>query len=424
MPDAKRKAVGRGVTARSWAVVNGCGEVLCHRNGHEPMNPASLTKLVTALALSKTSKLDTVEPSPDTASFLVPPAATEMPGTSACLVDGDALSPLQALHALLLPSGNDAAVCIRANCSTILSSNGFAASSTPQSDTCASKSPFLCRMAAAACAADPTSSLDQACLCGSSDSGQHKVASTTQACCGLPQCHAFSNAHGLDAAGHRMSAVAVARAGAQVMKRHVLAKACCTARYSTQVYNTDERRSRQVTWVNTHQWVAKHGMECREAPPTVPPTAPDGRHLYEGHSACDTRPRSSSYSSTCSSDCSSVCSGGLSCLHTPSSSLGSAASAGGGSESSTTRQQLHSRGITTSDECDSASRGMWRGVPMVGGWRLLGGKTGFTKQAGYCLFTSLQRDGQQLHIAVMGCKTRSSRYTDTLKLARAAWGHR
>ena len=57
---------------------------------------------------------------------------------------------------------------------------------------------------------------------------------------------------------------------------------------------------------------------------------------------------------------------------------------------------------------------------MAGQWRLLGGKTGFTRGAGYCLFTGLQAKQWQLHIAVLGSRSKGARYTDTLRLARQA----
>ncbi len=81
-------------------------DVLYAKNVHEQLQPASLTKLMTALVAMKYGNPDDVI----TASQNV--IITE-PGATLCgLQEGDQLTLNQALHALLISSANDAAVAI------------------------------------------------------------------------------------------------------------------------------------------------------------------------------------------------------------------------------------------------------------------------------------------------------------------------
>ena len=82
------------------------GEILYAKNIHEQLNPASLTKVLTAIVALKYGNLDDV---------LTASANVEIKESGASLVgikEGDTMTMSQALHALLMPSGNDAAVMI------------------------------------------------------------------------------------------------------------------------------------------------------------------------------------------------------------------------------------------------------------------------------------------------------------------------
>ncbi len=81
-------------------------EVLYGKNANMQLNPASLTKVMTAIIALKKGNLDDV---------LTASGNVEITESGASLVGikaGDTMTLAQALHALLIPSGNDAAVMI------------------------------------------------------------------------------------------------------------------------------------------------------------------------------------------------------------------------------------------------------------------------------------------------------------------------
>lgn len=82
------------------------GEVIYAKNVHEKLNPASLTKVLTALCALKYGNLDDVL----TASENV--RITESGAVKLGLEAGDTMTLDQALHALILKSANDVAVMI------------------------------------------------------------------------------------------------------------------------------------------------------------------------------------------------------------------------------------------------------------------------------------------------------------------------
>lgn len=81
-------------------------EVLYALNVHKQMNPASLTKIMTALLLLENAQLDDV-------ITVTANAKIDEPGAQLCgLSEGDTLTVDQAMYALLIYSANDAAVAI------------------------------------------------------------------------------------------------------------------------------------------------------------------------------------------------------------------------------------------------------------------------------------------------------------------------
>eukprot|EP00826_Nyctotherus_ovalis_P037146 TRINITY_DN3371_c0_g5_i1.p1 TRINITY_DN3371_c0_g5~~TRINITY_DN3371_c0_g5_i1.p1 ORF type:complete len:305 (+),score=56.97 TRINITY_DN3371_c0_g5_i1:159-1073(+) len=99
------------LTAKSWAILNAnTGELLSGHHEHERREIASLTKVMTAYtAIQIITNLNInvteskVEASCD---------ASSLNGTTAELEEGDVLSLWDMLHAMLLPSGNDAAYAL------------------------------------------------------------------------------------------------------------------------------------------------------------------------------------------------------------------------------------------------------------------------------------------------------------------------
>lgn len=81
-------------------------QILYAKNEQEQMAPASLTKIMTALVALKYGNLNDVYTASSNAEI------TESGATLIGLKQGDTMTLEQALHALLLPSGNDAAVLI------------------------------------------------------------------------------------------------------------------------------------------------------------------------------------------------------------------------------------------------------------------------------------------------------------------------
>jgi len=84
-------------------------EVLFSKNAHERLNPASLTKLMTALVAVKTGTMDQILTATDAVKI------TE-PGAQLCKIkNGDTMTLEQALHILLMFSANDVANLIADN---------------------------------------------------------------------------------------------------------------------------------------------------------------------------------------------------------------------------------------------------------------------------------------------------------------------
>ncbi len=98
-------AVGPQVTADAAVLIDATtGRVLWSRGADEARAPASTTKMMTALVALEEGDLRSV--------VTVSPAADATPGSSAHLRAGERYTLAQLLVALLLPSGNDAAVAI------------------------------------------------------------------------------------------------------------------------------------------------------------------------------------------------------------------------------------------------------------------------------------------------------------------------
>ena len=98
-------AQGVNISAQAAILVeNATGTVLYAKNEHVRRAPASTTKVLTALLALETGRLDDV--------VTVSRNADATPGSTAALVAGQKLTLEEALHGLLLRSGNDAAVAI------------------------------------------------------------------------------------------------------------------------------------------------------------------------------------------------------------------------------------------------------------------------------------------------------------------------
>jgi D-alanyl-D-alanine carboxypeptidase (penicillin-binding protein 5/6) len=105
LPAASQSAPAPRLDAASWILVNpATGEVLAQHAPDRKLPMASTTKIMTALLVLEHGRLD--------ATVTVPSDAATIGGSTAELVPGERLSVRNLLVALLIPSGNDAAVTL------------------------------------------------------------------------------------------------------------------------------------------------------------------------------------------------------------------------------------------------------------------------------------------------------------------------
>lgn len=105
-------------TAMAWSVTNALtGEMICGKREQQCREMASLTKMMTCIVACQMIKLEIIDL--DTV-MRVSRKASQHNGTSACLRENDLLTLEDALHGMMLPSGNDAAYCIAENLGSVL----------------------------------------------------------------------------------------------------------------------------------------------------------------------------------------------------------------------------------------------------------------------------------------------------------------
>lgn len=101
----------QNITSKSWVVYNALtSSVVCGKNENEIREIASLTKIMTAYTAIKIIREKDLNLL--TSKITVTAEVAAISGTSAKLEEGDSLTVWDMLHALMLPSGNDAAICI------------------------------------------------------------------------------------------------------------------------------------------------------------------------------------------------------------------------------------------------------------------------------------------------------------------------
>jgi D-alanyl-D-alanine carboxypeptidase (penicillin-binding protein 5/6) len=98
------------VTCKAWAIVDGLsGEYLFGAQPDEPLDPASTTKIMTAVVILRLAE----QQSDVLGDFVVmSERADQTIGSTADLRAGERTTALEMLHGLLLPSGNDVAVAL------------------------------------------------------------------------------------------------------------------------------------------------------------------------------------------------------------------------------------------------------------------------------------------------------------------------
>ena len=98
------------VTCKAWAIGDtDSGELLWSENGNDPLNPASTTKIMTALLIANLADGDS---SVWDEIITFSHRADKTVGSTADVRAGEHLSARELLYGLLLPSGNDASVAL------------------------------------------------------------------------------------------------------------------------------------------------------------------------------------------------------------------------------------------------------------------------------------------------------------------------
>lgn len=115
------------LTAKSWVILNGnTGEVLSSFNEYERREIASLTKVMTAYTAIQI--INSLNINVNESKVEISYEASILDGTTAELAEGDVLSVWDMLHAMLLPSGNDAAYALAEYFGLVLIELGLKAS--------------------------------------------------------------------------------------------------------------------------------------------------------------------------------------------------------------------------------------------------------------------------------------------------------
>jgi D-alanyl-D-alanine carboxypeptidase (penicillin-binding protein 5/6) len=98
-------------TAKAWAIVDGkSGDVLFGKCENDKREVASLTKIMTSFVIIQIIRK--IKLNAKKTLLQASKNAASIGGTTAKLKPGDVLSVWELLHGLLLPSGNDAALCL------------------------------------------------------------------------------------------------------------------------------------------------------------------------------------------------------------------------------------------------------------------------------------------------------------------------
>jgi D-alanyl-D-alanine carboxypeptidase (penicillin-binding protein 5/6) len=98
------------VTAKAWVIIDGqSGEFLAGENHEERRDPASTTKIMTALIVARLAAKD---PKVLEEFVVFSSRADNTPGSTSGVRDGEKLTVGELLYGLMLPSGNDASVAI------------------------------------------------------------------------------------------------------------------------------------------------------------------------------------------------------------------------------------------------------------------------------------------------------------------------
>lgn len=207
------------ISARSWAVYDCKRKVLvAEKHESERREIASITKIMTAYtAISLISRFDI---NMDESKIETPFEASLIGGTTAELEEGDLLSVWDMLHAMLLPSGNDAAYSIAEYFGMLLLEIGL----PPITKSYDPVTVFVAEM--------------------------NKNAKEL----GL-SCTHFANPHGLPNVANKSTALDICKLATACMDQPVFAEIVSKQKHSCLGYDIDSHR-RLFTWINTNKLLA------------------------------------------------------------------------------------------------------------------------------------------------------------------------
>ncbi|MHC2069661.1 D-alanyl-D-alanine carboxypeptidase family protein [Bremerella sp. T1] len=202
------------VTCKAWAIADAStGQITAGDHQDEPRNPASITKIMTALVVMRIA-----EQSPEVwnETITFSEKADKTSGSTSGLNAGEKVSVTELLYGLLLPSGNDASVALAEH---------FGKKLTQEKES--SYDAFIRTMCETA-----------------KDLGMTQTS--------------YRNPHGLTAEGHLTTASDMIKLAREAMKYEKFREIVSTARHSTTV-KTPEGGEREVEWKNSNKLLAHAG---------------------------------------------------------------------------------------------------------------------------------------------------------------------
>jgi D-alanyl-D-alanine carboxypeptidase (penicillin-binding protein 5/6) len=206
------------VTSKAWAIVDGnSGELLAGDHEDERRDPASTTKIMTALLITRLADKD-----PDVLKEIITfsERADKTPGSTSALNAGEQVPVGELLYGLMLPSGNDASVALAEHFGKRLATVEDGESTETEADADALQQ-FIDQM--------------------------NRTASEI----GMKSTH-FKNPHGLPVEGHQTSARDLARLAFEAFKVPLFRTLVATPQHGTTVDSVSDYR-RNVVWRNTNQ---------------------------------------------------------------------------------------------------------------------------------------------------------------------------
>ncbi|CAK62493.1 unnamed protein product (macronuclear) [Paramecium tetraurelia] len=206
-------------TALSWCIVTSIGDELASKSPSLKLEVASLTKIMTAYTAIQLS--DIIQFQNET-FIRIPRIATQIGGTSAFLRRDDTLSLEELLYALMLPSGNDAAISIALHFGSIL--NTHRRQKIASYITCDTIQGFY----------DDTQMSNMNRFVRQMNENAMKL--------GMRDSQ-FSNPHGLSSKANKSTALDMCRMSSAYMKIPILKQICNSKSYSCRNYE----------WFNTNQ---------------------------------------------------------------------------------------------------------------------------------------------------------------------------